>query len=189
MIAGIANIVSRGLGHLLFQFRDLPNWAGYMTALLGEVQEWADALWGVVLSRALEDATGDALDQWGALLNEARNGLTDEDYRAILDTKILINHGDHTIPTVLDVLGRLTGSNNVLLLSTPPAGLGLSYVVPSPLSVLRRARIVRLVRAAVADGVRIDHIAEVPANWFGFEEDPGALGFGLGGWATDITEH
>ena len=94
--------VQTGLALLTEQFKGQPNIAAILTAILNRVQEvedelWVD-LWGWVLEFVDPDdptnvfnASGNQLDDLGAIVGEARNGRIDSDYIPAIKLRIRIN--------------------------------------------------------------------------------------------------
>ncbi len=74
-------------------------------AMGGGIQLVEDIAWGVLLGTTLELAEGDALDRWGLLVGEPRGSLSsDEDYRPIIQGRILANRTDGSVDSLIEVM-------------------------------------------------------------------------------------
>lgn len=153
-----------------------------IAAIAPSVQELEDTFWALFAERSLQDAVGDALDQWGELLDEARDGLTDGHYRRVLLVKARVNRSNGTINELVDILAQLVDADedSVIYMPLYPAGFALEYLrqVQSPASLLARVR--RLILDATPAGVGLGYIVEAKAGYFGFDDDPDAFGFDEG---------
>lgn len=67
-----------------------------------------DTLYSIRENSRLPYATGDALDQWGALVGEARLGLDDNVYRGFISARIVANRSDGSLPSLAQVLALIT---------------------------------------------------------------------------------
>lgn len=71
----------------------------------------------------LDNIKGPYLDRIGKLLNEKRNGCSDDFYRKILKLRILLNTNDGTIPSIIKAIKFLYSSEVVHIIPKYPAGL------------------------------------------------------------------
>jgi hypothetical protein len=179
-------ITAEALARLPGDVSGLPNWEGLVTIVGDEVQEAEAALYSLIVDRSLAIAAGVNLDQYGEILSEPRDGLTDTEYRRILGARILSNRSDGQAETLIGLTAILTGSTDVRLFEVYPAGMVIAYVVPSPLTQNQRDRAVRIIRRAVAAGVRLDWIVEAGPGYFGWLSDPDAQPWNLGLWSTIV---
>lgn len=83
--------VARGLGRLLQQYRNKPEFAALVQSYLNRIQELEDAVWEVILYRLLPNAEGVQLDSLGAIVGRGRNNLSDSDYLLAIQAEIAIN--------------------------------------------------------------------------------------------------
>ena len=69
------------LGRLPERFQNAPGWAEWLRVVTPESQELENALWALIELRLLTNAFGAGLDQWGVIVDESRDGLTDAEYK------------------------------------------------------------------------------------------------------------
>lgn len=81
--------VEQGLGKLIHRFRK-PKIKALLGSWLSEVQALEDALWILYVETFLGVAEGDALDQLGRIVGQARAGRVDDVYRLWIRARILI---------------------------------------------------------------------------------------------------
>lgn len=167
------DVVSRGIERLPYHLRSKPGWVKMVTILLTPLQAWYDSMDQVRLDCDLRNAEGVNLEQYGSVLGEARNGLSDAEYRGLLKARILVNHSTGKPETLIEILSRLTSGRHPQLQEAYPGHLIFGYDVLVPLSAAVRARVRRLLEAAVPAGVAIDSITEGPMPLpFAFLEYP-----------------
>lgn len=114
------------LDRLIQQFKGLPNLQAFFTAFgnqLNDVEEFYGQLMNDLI---LENAIGTQLDNLGAVLNQGRNGLTDDDYRAVLQSRIVEYQSNGTIEDLIQIMLVLGGANQVQLLEDFPAGFQIT---------------------------------------------------------------
>jgi len=166
-------------GHL----QGLANYTAYLTALVGEIQEVEDACWSLIADRMLDSAKGAQLEQYGELLTERRDGLADDDYRAILRAKIASNTSEGTPEDLIKVATLAAGATRVVVWEVFPATVILDVYTTNRLSANRKARVDRLLQRSKPAGVKM-WVVEVPdVQWFAFD-DPASGGFNRGLYAT-----
>lgn len=150
------------------------------------VQEAEDALFDLLTGRLLDDATGDVLDKWGALVGEDRGALGDADYRRFIQARILVNTGDSTPDELIAIWSIITGPNeHVRYMDMFPAGYHLHTVRQTPMADEVVARVRRMMDEARPAGVTHELI-EALVHYMGFEGDEYALGFDEGLFAREI---
>ena len=88
----IPNHKEIAVGNLLQQFQNKPRLRALVQALALGVQTQEDEAFGLLVSTTLPASTGASLDQWGALVGEARGGLVDAEYRVMISARILANN-------------------------------------------------------------------------------------------------
>ncbi len=86
--------VQEGINHLIDLFRDGPRNQATLEATLEQVQELEDAIWSVYEGFDPATAEGHALNLLGALVGEPRLGRDDDDYRAGIRVRVLINYSN-----------------------------------------------------------------------------------------------
>lgn len=180
----ITDHVRRAKSHLTSDFRR-PTIEALTAAFVESVQELEVVFYQLIVARFVDSAVGAALDQLGALVGERRDGLNDVDYRRFVRARITSNGAEAEIPRLLSVLRTITGAFSVHYMPEYPAGYRVAYVVPEFLSAGIRARIAETVERMTTSGVGFD-IVEAESGYFGFADDPDALGFDEGVFAEEI---
>ena len=182
----VNNVVEIAISRLPAEFQDKEVLVGFITSLLGEAQVCEDVIYDLIELRMLGTAFGVQLDAYGKLVDENRGGLSDDDYRDVLRVKILSNLSNGQTETLISIVSRLTGSDDVRVLDIYPAGIEVCFTRDPPLSASQRNRLVRMVRRSKSAGVRLDGIVEGRVGYFGFAANPNALGFGQGRFGSLI---
>lgn len=96
-----------------------------------EIQEIENATWDVLASKDIDRAFGASLDLIGRIVGQAREGLTDPQYRVALRARERINRSQGTTNDVLAML-ELVDSAGFTITDTPPAAF--IVVAGAPLS-------------------------------------------------------
>lgn len=96
----IVDRLDRTVRSVLRQFRGQPNIEAKMASYGQEIQEIEDMFIGLYIFRSLDDAEGVQLDRLGDMVNEKRGSKNDENYRAAIRGRIVIDSGDATVPDV-----------------------------------------------------------------------------------------
>ena len=152
--------------------------------ILAELQETEDFMFALIVDRWLPNDTGAQLDMWGKILNEPRGGLSDTLYRGFLEARIITNTSSGTIDAIVKVLRMITRSESVIYMPTYPAALILQYENPA-IPIAQKQRVKNQIASMIPAGVGFE-IVESNTNHFGFADDPDALGFSEGEWASII---
>lgn len=170
-------VVKQAIGRLPGLFADLPNWRKLVTSLTTEVQVLEDVHYDMLVDGLLDNAQGDALDQYGDLVNEAREGLTDAVYRGIVRARIRANRSNGSASELLAV-ALLLGALNAKLFEHFPATASVEMVVPDSFDISgsEAGRRAGIIERAAAGGVFV-RVVEAQSGYFAFAEDPDGLGF------------
>lgn len=156
-----------------------PRIEALRDAIAARVQEVEDEIVDVLVSTALDTATHDALAQWGALLGAPRHGLDDTSYRAAIRAAGVANLAVGDRDTLLHVAEILAAPATVDLVDTPPASYTLTIYRETSLPDVRARYVGRVLDTITPGGVG-STVIEAPAGYFGFAEDPDALGYDVG---------
>lgn len=175
--AALAELVSR-LDHPFIQ--------ALVRIFAEELQEIEDVLFALVVERFLDAAVGAQLDQWAKVVGERRDGFNDEELRDFIRARILSNLSNGEAPRLTTILSLLMRSDNVRYAPVYPAAMAFDYIRSTPSSEARRTRVKAQMETVAPAGVAIDAIVEAPEGYFGFADDPDALGFGEGGFSEVI---
>ena len=159
-----------------------PRITGFIITAAYEIEQLEDTLWQMIAERLLATAVGVNLDQYGKLVGEPRNGLTDGDYRAFIEARILSNlsNGEvNRLTQILSVIGRSIGP--VIYHPLYPAGMWFSYPTSSPSDATTAARIVTQMTEVAPAGVEVAYIVETTETPFAYDgPDDEGLGFDVG---------
>jgi len=158
-------------------------------------QELEDVVGDCILFRSLDSAVGVQLDQYGSLLTEPRDGLTDVEYRSVLRAKILSNSSNGQAELLVDLCYALGAAQVYIsgaLIGTKfedsyPPTLLITIITEVDESANQKARIKRLLERSVSAGVKL-YLSMGYGTFFSFDEDtrPGAAGYDVGGWVDLI---
>ncbi len=119
----IVDHVEKGLGRLLWQWRDSKKIQGLVESFMHEVQDVEDVLFDLLDNRSLTNAVGVQLDIIGELVGEPRQLRNDEDYRKALRYRALIARSSGTPTEVLNILQLLTEADKVALWEHYPGNI------------------------------------------------------------------
>jgi len=136
--------VAEALGDLLFQDQDLPRVEAYVETMGARWQVVEDFLWQLATERNLDDAVGVQLDGIGDILDEARGGLTDDQYRLFLRAKILVLRSRGRVEELIQIL-EVLGYTSIAVREHPPAHIQVE--VCDVTLALETDRILRLAKA------------------------------------------
>lgn len=127
MITQILNHVERALALLPSQFAESTNLRALITAFAEIAQDIEDDTWACIEDRMLDTAEGAQLDQYGKVLGQPRDGLSDDDFRALLGIRILANRSNGQADVILRVVAGLLGADRL-----SNGGQGVYYRVLPP---------------------------------------------------------
>ncbi len=185
----IFDYIDRFILLLPWQFRK-ARMEALARILAEEMHEIEDALYALIVERALNNAIGASLDQWGAVVGEARDGLPDETYRKFIGARILINLSNGEINRLTQILSILVGVLPIFYQPHYPAAYALEYLVPvtqTTTTPAQRAGIASRMLEATAAGVEIDTITEATHGFLSWSEVTGDEGAGWDGvWIEEI---
>lgn len=128
-----------------------------LAAVSGPVQALESLMYGVALAGSLGSATGRSLDLIGVVIGEYRRGLTDAEYRRVIQAAVWAARSEATREELLRIFRLLVGEEgNVEYYDRYPAGVELVYLRADELTDAYKARISRLIRAALPLGVGVE---------------------------------
>lgn len=157
-----------------------PNSRAWIEALATGVQAFEDVAFDVLSSTYFQNSTGDALDQWGALVNEQRLGLSDDEYRNFISARMLANRSNGRDDELIELFQLLTSPFvDLFMVDYLPACFVLTVVRRDFMSDEFRKRVGRTMQRAKTSG-RTMVLIESVAEGFGFQGDPTATGYDVG---------
>jgi hypothetical protein len=167
---------------LLYQFRTKPRIVALVRALAAGVQLLEDTIFDVIIGTQLDMATGVNLDRWGDMVGEARDGLTDFQYRPFIRGRILANRSTGKTDDLIRVFQEITAPSSVEQYNLYPAAFVLYAYRNEYSPEIVRNRIRKMMLEIKPAGIEME-LTEVAGGYFGFQEDPVALGFDFGVFA------
>lgn len=181
----ITDHVQQCLDQMMQQYKDQPNFAALMTALVNQIQDLEDAIFALDSGRQLWDgqefpAIGAQLDVIGEIVGISRNGLSDPEYLLFIFGKIAQNFSDSTVPAILSVLNYVFQAQSVLLQEIYPAGISVQ-VLGTALNPIYYQTAINLVKQSLGAGINLVFVGGSPSvNVFRFD-GPGVVG-SVNGW-------
>lgn len=107
MITHILDHAVRALALLPSEFDQAVQLRALITAFAEVAQVIEDDAWACIEDRMLDTAEGAQLDQYGRVLGQPRDGLSDDDFRALLGIRILANRSNGQADIILRVVAGL----------------------------------------------------------------------------------
>lgn len=100
-----ADYVGDMRGNLPEQDKAQPRIDAMLVAFAAEAQQLEDSMWDVLVDRLLQNylAADDLLDKLGAIVGQARNGSSDDEYRIFIGARIKTNRSDGRRETLLAI--------------------------------------------------------------------------------------
>lgn len=160
--------VTTGQGFVLWQYAHCERLLAWLESLLAAMQSLEDLAQDVMEGFRLPTAVGVQLDVLGRLVGEPRATWTDDEYRAMIAVRILINRCSSHPDEILDILALF--SEDLQLHETPPAA-GWVEQVEVALPVLARS----VLSEIEPGGVRLDYV---------YSEQEGGVLFTCGEYAS-----
>lgn len=144
--------VNQALARLIEQYVGKPRVEALLSIFVNQVQDLEDALWQLATERFVDTAIGAQLNVLGEIVGQDRQGLSDDDYRALIRARIKANNSEGTIPDVYSIaLAAVGGTWDVRIDQKFPAAF---LVVFEAAVAINRNIINRLIRDGTAAGVR-----------------------------------
>jgi hypothetical protein len=146
--------VARALARVLEQHKSNPDLIAILTSWAAQAQALEDAFWDLFTQWGL-DATGARLDQTGRILDEPRDGDTDDVYVVRLRAKVRALQSSGSYQDFIDVW-KLLNPNNLARFTSSGGSTGASFAfeIGNILSqhVAINQRFLELIRSAGVDG-------------------------------------
>jgi len=161
-----------------------PVYLAFLAACCTAIQVLEDDALFVIDDTTIDNATGDALNQLARLVGEPVAGVSTVDLRRLIQARILAGRSRGNVDNILAVLIQAAGTEDVRHYDVPPARAYLAAIVDSPAPDLIRRRIGAMMRQVKPAGVSLS-LVEAGVGYFGFSEDPDALGFDVGPFARE----
>ena len=143
-VAYDADHVGEALADLLFQDVGSTRVESYVSTAAARWQAIEDLLWQLATERGLDDAVGVQLDGIGDILDEARGGLSDDQYRLVLRAKILAIKSRGRVEELIEIL-EVMDYTSIVVREQPPAHIQIEICDATLVS--ETDRILRLAKA------------------------------------------
>lgn len=192
MITEITTHESDALNRLITQYSDSSNLQEIIKIYTAQIQELETVFFELLNERCLKDSVGQQLDNFGTILDQLRLGYNDETYRGLIYNKITQLNSEGTIEDLLSIFNILMSADTINLSEPSVAHINMYAINSSPLIPL--SDIVVAINNTKPTGVSVDLI-NVQTDYFGFQDDPQALGFSSltdttqGGYLNDLFGH
>lgn len=125
--------IALGLARLPYQFRDSNLLRTYLELLLESLQDREDVIVEIIRQKGVEHAAGKQLDIIGEHAGIVRPvGLSDLNYRKLINLRILANNSNGSHADVAEVLKLAVGTDNIEIVPEYPAGFLFIPDVPPP---------------------------------------------------------
>jgi len=115
------NHSEEAVARLISQFKGKERIEALVTAFVDQYQDLENMSYDMENNRSVNTAVGNQLDQLGEIVDVARGGLDNEDYRKAIITKIAINVSKGTPENLLAIFLLLTEAQRAIYLETHPA--------------------------------------------------------------------
>lgn len=170
-------------GRVILQYKEAAKLLAFIDALVGPIQEIEDAAVTIPPLDDVDVATGVNLDVTGDLVAQGRellNGdvVADGPYRILIKARISRNNSHATGADILAILTLIFGITGIVLIDY--GSMHIAYFIPrtptpDEIAVLNGGLGGTILARPM--GVRVDQFFFDPTDYFGWQEDPAALGF------------
>jgi hypothetical protein len=172
--------VTEAQANLIALFNTKPYWLALVQAFVDEIQDLENAMWDLFIDY-LATAVGDSLDQYGAIVGEDRLDRSDDDYRAAIQSRILLNLGNGTPEEIINLMESVANGGTVQLTEYFPAAF--TVFVLKALTTTQALNLNAALQSAKPAGVKAHLIygESDPSELFTYDIGPG---YDQGKWAT-----
>jgi hypothetical protein len=123
------NLIDEAESLMLHQFSKSPKLVALIRSLVAPLEECDQALASLHQGRYISEAHGERLDILGRLVNQPRQGMVDDDYRAWIQVAIKLNISSGRPEDVLGILKILYGQKpDVLIQERPPNDVVFTFL-------------------------------------------------------------
>lgn len=151
-----------------------------------ELQEAEDAAFDLWTALDPATATGPYLERVASWVGARRSGLTDPVLRRLMVARAIVNRSAGTIPTIRQLARLVADAVRVHYEPEYPAAFRLTVYTSQPLPLSLGPLLAQAIEEATAAGVETRTVSAIEDNYFGFSDDPRALGFNVGIWAEKL---
>ena len=186
----------RGIDDLLGQWKELPRWRALVAGLAAGAEQMSDEWTEIGPGCAFDVATDDALDQWGKLIGQEREGCTDDEYRFCIAARAVAIRSYGTRDEIIELVAAAVGGSItevgplgpitswLTLAAFPPMSYVVTVSTLNPLSDQHRAAFARIFEDARANCINGVCVLAAPIGTaFQYDGNPGTTGFDDGEYA------
>ena len=159
---------------IAYETVSINGWGSMMRAMMSPIQTLEDIITEMLDNRDLTSAVGTDLDRIGDIVGTKRRGELDDDYRLIIQAKILENNSDGTASDIQLAAEVFAVADRTQILEQFPAKFQIAYTGIA--SSYNYTRLVETIAAAKVAGVGF-HILKATSRYFAFSNDPGGGGY------------
>jgi len=157
-------------------------WAGISAG----VQALEDDFFELLVETGFSSAAGFALDQWGSIVGEQREGLSDAEYRLIIRGRLFARACGSTLEEIIEIASSTSEGQSTV--DEYPTAIIITVLTDVPLNIRFVRRLRRVLGVSIAAGVQFDLVVgEGDVDLFGFLEDDDAFGFEDGFFTEVVT--
>lgn len=159
---------------------DASAWEVVLQALVKPAQTFETVANEILSGRGLSVAEGVNLDRIGAIVGQDRKGVGDSRYRQLISGKIAENNSEGTAADLVAIASVLLGTfvNEVDAVEFFPAKVRVEYSLPEGELTIDPLLVQESMTKARAAGIGVSTLRYVDADYFGFDSDPDAGGYG-----------
>lgn len=150
------------------------------------VQALEDDFFDLLVQTGFNTAAGFALEQWGSIVGEQREGLSDAEYRLIIRGRLFARACGGTLEEIIQIASATSDGQSTV--DEYPVAIIITVLTDVPLNVRFARRLRRVLGVSIPAGVEFDLVAgEDGEDLFGFLEDDTAFGFEDGFFTEVVT--
>lgn len=148
----ITDYVERGPASLSDRYRK-PSIVALLRSWLGEVQEVENAFWQLLTERSVPNAVGAQLDVLGRLVDQPREGRSDEIYRIWVSAKVMVLRASGLVEELVAIVKHLLPDVPIYLEEYYP--LAMMMRAENPIDPTLGTQIAKFLAAAKGGGVAL----------------------------------
>jgi hypothetical protein len=163
----------RAVAELLFVNRMRPRIVALVRALAGGVQLLEDPMFDFITGWNVDLVSGDALDVFGTIVGEQRQGLDDATYRRFIRARVKANVSEGTRDELIEIWQLIMAADVVRYFDALPAGFSLYALRTTFLDDTTRGRAKAFMQDVKPAGVAMELIEGLSTNAFTYDDGPG----------------
>ena len=172
----------------LQQFRESPNFKAWLQVYATQLDDLETAFNDILTQRNIANATGVTLNKLGSDVGMIRpvSGIAasdDDAYRKLIFAKIAVNTSEGKIEDIFGIV-RALGGNGIFFKEIYPATIQINYTGIDS-SFITPSEVLNLLEQGTPP-ISLNVSSYESLDWFGFDGNPGALGFGAGKLGSSI---